>query len=96
MVGAEALLEDLQGFAGLTAEDGGGRPVYARGVEAREDEVFRIWKVRGSGTIHRSDEVAFQACSGQYLAAEPGTLKVTATGSAIEPAETFQVLLLPE
>lgn len=80
----------------LTAEDGGGGPVYARGVEAHEDEVFRIWKVGGSGTIHRSDDVALQARSGQYLVAEPGTLKVTATRWAIGPAETFRVLLLPD
>lgn len=80
----------------LTAEDGGGGPVYANRVEPGEDEVFRIWKVGGAtgggGTIRRSDDVAFQTRSGQYLAAEPGAREVTATGSGIGPWETFRLL----
>lgn len=80
----------------LTAEDGGGGAVYARAVEAGEDEVFRIWKVGASGTIHRGQEVAFQSRSGQYLVAEPGSLEVTATRWTIGPSETFRLLLVRE
>jgi hypothetical protein len=80
----------------LTAEDGGGGEVFARSLDAREDEVFRIWKVGGSGAIQRGDGVALQARSGHYLVAEPGTFKVTATRPSIGPAETFQLLLLPD
>ncbi|HWM91937.1 MAG TPA: hypothetical protein VN493_14320 [Thermoanaerobaculia bacterium] len=75
----------------LTAEDGGGGAVYARSVEAREDEVFRIWKVGARGAIHPSDEVAFQARSGQYLVVEPGTQEVTATRWTIGAGETFRL-----
>lgn len=80
----------------LTAEDGGGGPVYANRVEAGEDEVFRIWKVGGGGTIRRSDEVAFQARSGRYLAVEPGARELTATGPTLGPRETFRLLRIRE
>ncbi len=89
----------IQAHNGLyvTAEDGGGGPIYANRSEVGADEVFRIWKVGASGdtgAIHRSDDVAFQARSGQYLVAEPGSREVTATRWAIGPSETFRLLRL--
>jgi hypothetical protein len=89
--GDKVTLQAHNGFY-LTALHGGGGPVHARSAEAHEDEVFQVWKVGGSGTIRGGDSIAFQARSGQYLVAEPGTLEVTATRSAIGPAETFRLL----
>jgi hypothetical protein len=85
----------LQAHDGLYLTATGGE-VHARSIEPREDEVFQVWKVVGSGAIHGGDQVAFQARSGRYLVAEPGTLKITATRWAIGPAETFRLLLLPD
>lgn len=91
--GDKVALQAHNGFY-LAAVNGGGGAVRASDLDAREDEVFQVWKVGGSGTIHGGDPVAFQARSGHYLVAEPGTLKVTATRSAIGPAETFRLLLV--
>lgn len=76
----------------LTVEDGGGGPVYANRAEVGENEVFRIWKARGTGTIRRGDEIALQARSGRYLRAEPGSREVGATGLTLGPGETFRLL----
>jgi hypothetical protein len=99
--GDKITLQAHNGFY-LAAANG---TVHARSIEARDDEVFQVWKVGGiggiggicgGGTIRGGDQVAFQARSGRYLVAEPGTLEVTATRWAIGPAETFRLLLLPD
>ncbi|HYN20139.1 MAG TPA: hypothetical protein VE078_04205 [Thermoanaerobaculia bacterium] len=94
----------LQAHNGLywSADDGGGGPVYARGIEAGADEIFRVWKLDDGGRtrrgdkIQRSDDIALQAPSGQYLVSEPGSLEITATRWTIGTFETFQLLLLPD
>jgi hypothetical protein len=84
----------------LTAQEGENGAIVAKAAnagEAGKPGIFRIWRVGGGGIIRRNDGVALQATSsGKYLNAEPGSGRITATGWAIGPAETFRLLLIPE
>jgi hypothetical protein len=96
--GDPVVIQSHDGFY-LTNQDGGDGTIVARAAnagEAGKPGIFRIWRVGGGGTIRRNDSIAFQASSGHYLTAEPGSGRITATRPAIGPAETFKLLLIPE
>ncbi|MES1243226.1 MAG: hypothetical protein ABUT39_16565 [Acidobacteriota bacterium] len=95
--GDPVAIQARDGFYLDVREEGG---VFASADDTGKTGVFRIWKAgsagNNTGTIRRDDDVALQAPSGRYLTAEPGSGRITATGSMIGPAETFRLLLIPE